>query len=120
MPSLIQDSAFAAGIADIVKAVGHPARLRIIALLCRNDATVTEIARVLDLAPAIVSQQLRILRLSNLVGASRADGFALYRLAEPRLANLVECLEGCTLHGRRAATAIAEASIPGASDQGAT
>ncbi len=98
MPSFMEDRAFAGSMADIVKALGHPVRLRIIALLCRGEATVSDIARTLSAPPAIVSQQLRILRLSRLVDTSRAEGFAVYRLAEPKLANLIQCLEGCTLH----------------------
>lgn len=44
---------------------------------------------------AIVSQQLRVLRMRDLVAVSRHDGYARYRLAEPRLKKMVECLEGC-------------------------
>ena len=43
---------------------------------------------------AIVSQQLRI-RSPGLVAATREDGFARYRLAEPALVDLVCCMERC-------------------------
>jgi len=33
--------------------------------------------------------------MSGLVEAARKEGFARYRLAEPRLRQLVKCLEGC-------------------------
>jgi hypothetical protein len=42
-----------------------------------------------------VSQELRILRMSGLVGAERSGGFASYSLAEPRLKELLKCLDKC-------------------------
>jgi ArsR family transcriptional regulator len=102
MSVFVDDSAFAGAMAETVKAIGHPVRLRILALLCSGGRNVSDMARDLDIPQAIVSQQLRILRLSRLVVASREEGFAVYALAEPRLVQLVACLEGCTLHSRPA------------------
>ncbi|HEY3352868.1 MAG TPA: metalloregulator ArsR/SmtB family transcription factor [Polyangia bacterium] len=95
---VIDDAARAAEIADILKAVAHPLRLRIIARLCAGEANVTALSQELGASQAIVSQQLRILRSSRLVEATRADGFATYRLREPRLRDLVKCVEGCGAH----------------------
>jgi ArsR family transcriptional regulator len=82
-------------LADILKALAHPARLRIVAVLCDGEETVIGIAERLDIKQAIVSQQLRILRMSGLVAAARENGFARYGLAEPRLRELIACLGGC-------------------------
>jgi ArsR family transcriptional regulator len=82
-------------LADILKALAHPARLRIVAALCEGAENVGALAARLGLEPAIVSQQLRILRMSGLVESSRSEGFALYRLARPRLKELVSCLQKC-------------------------
>lgn len=95
MASPIDSARRAAHLADILKALGHPTRLRIVATLCEGERTVSGLAETLALPQAIVSQQLRILRMSGLVEAARKEGFALYRLAEPRLRQLVKCLEGC-------------------------
>lgn len=84
-------------VAEILKAVAHPLRLRIIALLCKGEAEVHTLAERLGTPQAIVSQQLRILRLHRLVGASRANGRATYRLLESRLRELVNCMEHCTV-----------------------
>ncbi|MBI4820427.1 MAG: winged helix-turn-helix transcriptional regulator [Deltaproteobacteria bacterium] len=81
--------------AEILKAVAHPLRLRIVALLCQEELHVNAIAERLDKSPAIISQQLRILRMNRLVEASREDGLATYRLAEPQLRDLVRCIAGC-------------------------
>jgi ArsR family transcriptional regulator len=73
-------------------ALAHPLRLRIIALLCREETNVGALAVALDAEPAIVSQQLRILRMERLVDLDRAGGRARYRLAEPHLRELVRCV----------------------------
>jgi DNA-binding transcriptional ArsR family regulator len=95
MASLAEERPRAAHLADILKALAHPARLRIVAALCEGQQSVIGLAERLDLKQAIVSQQLRILRMSALVEATRENGFSLYGLAEPRLRELVRCLEGC-------------------------
>jgi DNA-binding transcriptional ArsR family regulator len=69
-----------------------------VSLLCEGEENVGGIAAGLGLPQAIVSQQLRILRLGGLVESTRQGGFAVYRLAEPRLKDLVRCLEKCTLN----------------------
>jgi ArsR family transcriptional regulator len=93
--SLSQDSERAAQIADVLKALAHPVRLQIIALLCDGDAHVNAMAERLDIPQPIVSQQLRILRMRGLVDVAREGGLAVYHLTEPRLSQIVECMEQC-------------------------
>ena len=93
---LIRDSdSKAERVAEILKAVAHPLRLRIIALLCEEDANVSALAERLGVSQSIVSQQLRILRMRQLVAVARERGFARYRILEPRLRQLVDCVEHC-------------------------
>lgn len=94
-PPLADNGAKAERIAEVLKAVAHPLRIRIVALLCQGETHVSGLAEKLAVPQAIVSQQLRILRLNNLVAATREDGFALYRLNEPHLRDLVCCMEKC-------------------------
>lgn len=82
-------------LAEMLKALAHPIRLRIIALLCRGKRHVSGLSEELGAPQAIISQQLRILRMKNLVRVERCNGFAYYRLGEPRLKSLVRCMEGC-------------------------
>ena len=82
-------------VAEVLKAVAHPLRLRIVAILCRGDENVTALAEKVGASQAIVSQQLRILRGHGLVAASREGGFARYRLVEQNLRGLVRCMEHC-------------------------
>ena len=96
---LICEDANCERVLKILKAVAHPVRLRLVALLCRGELHVSALAEVLQINQAIVSQQLRILRMSGLVGSSRQGGFAVYRLTEPRLRDLVACMEKCCSEG---------------------
>jgi len=95
MGSLVEARPRAAHLADVLKALAHPERLRIVAALCEEEQSVNGLAARLGLPQAAVSQQLRILRMSGLVAAERGGGFARYGLAEPRLRDLLACLEGC-------------------------
>lgn len=84
-------------IAQILKALGHPVRLRIVALLVREELHVGALSEVLELPQAVVSQQLGILRMRGLVESTRDQGRAVYHIMEFRLRDLVACLEGCKI-----------------------
>jgi ArsR family transcriptional regulator len=90
-----KDADRAVHVAEVLKAVAHPLRLRIVASLCEGEAHVGALADKLGASQAIVSQQLRILRSHGLVAATRAGGFARYRLVERNLRGLVRCMENC-------------------------
>ncbi len=95
MRGLSGDGVRAEHIAEVLRAVAHPLRLRIVATLCSGGAHVNALAEHLKVPQPIVSQQLRILRSQGLVEATREGGFARYRLAEPALKDLVCCMERC-------------------------
>jgi len=100
MSNLIQDSTAATRAAEILKAIGHPLRLRILAVLDTGEHNVTELCDVLIAPQARVSQQLRILRNAALVGVVRANGHATYRLIEPQLHQMLGCVSGCLIDRR--------------------
>lgn len=87
----------AEALAQILRAVAHPLRLRIIAVLCQEDLHVSALAERLGAKQAVVSQQLKVLRLHQLIDASREGGLMRYRLVEPRLRELVRCISSCTV-----------------------
>jgi len=82
-------------VVQVLKAIAHPLRLRIVAILCNKAQHVSALSAELGVNQAVVSQQLRILRMSGLVESSREEGFAVYRIAEPRIKNLIKCVERC-------------------------
>jgi ArsR family transcriptional regulator len=100
MKRIHEDDIRAEHAAEVLKAVAHPLRLRIVATLCRGAEHVTALAQALGVPQPVVSQQLRILRGRGLVAARREDGFAWYRLSEPALLDLVCCMEKCERRAR--------------------
>ncbi len=90
-------------LADILKGLGHPMRLRIVSLLCGSSLCVTELCDQLDARQTAVSQHLAPLRMLGLVTVDRRGGQARYTLAEPKLKKLVNCLKSCTIGAKRSA-----------------
>ena len=78
-----------------IKALAHPLRLRIVAVLSETETHVNALAGELSVPQSVVSQHLRILRMEGLVDLERKDGFSVYRLLEPRIVNLLSCIESC-------------------------
>jgi len=83
---------------ETLKALGHPVRLRIVSLLNEDEMCVGDIAQHLEVGSAIVSQQLKILRLSGLVKSDRRNGHSYYSLAIDELSTLLTCLQNCDHH----------------------
>lgn len=82
----------------VLRVLGNPIRLRIVAYLCvADEKTVSEITDALALPQATVSQQLASLRLHGLVQARKDKGYRHYSIAMPRVAELITCLAKC--HG---------------------
>lgn len=94
-PVIVRTPGLAEHLAEVLQALGHPLRLRLVAVLASGERSVGELIEATDASPPIVSQQLRILRMARLVSADRQGGGARYRLREPGLVRLVACLEGC-------------------------
>ncbi len=89
------DEAQATGAAEVLKAIAHPQRLRILCLLSSHEENVKNIASSMHISSSIVSQQLRILRAANLVSASTRSGHAYYEIIEPHLFRMLNCIESC-------------------------
>ncbi|MCA9669373.1 MAG: winged helix-turn-helix transcriptional regulator [Myxococcales bacterium] len=95
--TFVDDAERAAGVADVLKSLAHPLRIRIVAVLGQGPQHVNALAERLDAKQSIISQQLRILRMRKLVRRTPVNGFAIYELAEPRLLTLIHCMENCTV-----------------------
>ena len=81
--------------AQMLKAVGHPIRLRIVDILSHGERSVGEMEDLCQAKQAIISQQLKTLRLTGLVAFERRNGRTYYRLLETNLKELLVCLRKC-------------------------
>jgi len=83
--------------ADVIKVVGHPDRLKILEFLEDGERSVGEIQDCLDLPQAIVSQHLARMRGWDIV-ESRRDGIHVYyRIIEPKVRHILDCIRHCDL-----------------------
>ena len=66
---------------QVFKTLADPTRLRLLALLEREELAVQELTQVLDMAQSTVSRHLAILRDAGLLRDRRDGTFVYYRLA---------------------------------------
>ncbi len=77
-------------LAELLKAMGHPVRLRILDILRDGEKCVCHLEAVLGLRQAYVSQQLIILRKAGLV-TDRKDGLRVYyRITDHAIIHLLD------------------------------
>jgi DNA-binding transcriptional ArsR family regulator len=76
-------------VAKFFRALGDPARLRLLEFLLREEHTVTECVDRIGLSQGRVSAHLACLADCGYVQVRRAGRFAHYRVADPRVADLV-------------------------------
>ncbi len=78
-------------VVDLGKALGHPARLRILAMLRGGPLCVCQITAVLELAASTVSAHLLDLRRGGLVTEDKQGKWVHYALtADPRIVRVLE------------------------------
>ena len=83
--------------ADVIKVVGHPDRLKILEFLEEGEKAVGEIQETLDLPQAIVSQHLARMRGWDIVEARRDGIHVYYRIIEPKVTHILDCIRHCDL-----------------------
>lgn len=76
-------------VAKFFRALGDPARLRLLEFLLDGEHTVTECVEHIGLSQGRVSTHLGCLADCGYVAVRRAGRFAFYRVADPRVADLV-------------------------------
>lgn len=85
--------------AAVIKCLGHPLRLRLLEALERRERTVSERQDCAGASQAVVSQQLAALKARGIVDARRAGTFVHYRIVEPKVYPILDCIRACNLDG---------------------
>jgi DNA-binding transcriptional ArsR family regulator len=75
--------------AEFFKTLGHPARIRILELLCERDHAVHELLDQIAIEPSNLSQQLAVLRHTSLVVSHRDGGEVVYSVSAPEVRDLL-------------------------------
>ncbi len=106
-----QDSPDDAKIAELAKALAHPARLRILRLLLATPGCIGgDIVGAVGLAQSTVSEHLRILKSAGIITGEIAGPRVCYALSPGVLADLAAFIETLVLpSGERCCTPTAKA-----------
>lgn len=94
-------------LAELMTAFATASRLRLLYALYGVERTVEELASATELAPSVVSQQLRVLRLFRLVKGRRDGRHVRYRLYDDHVADLLAAIRH---HGEHSAGVVGEPS----------
>ena len=78
--------------ARILKALAHPARVRLLRRLLDEECCVSEVEKCLRISQPNVSQHLRILREAGLIEGSRRRTRICYKIADKRVRPILEIL----------------------------
>ena len=84
------DADFAGVVADTMQALATPSRVRILGRLSAGPCSVNELAEALNMEPAAVSHQLRLLRHLGLVVGRRQGRRVVYDLYDDHVGELLE------------------------------
>ena len=79
--------------AVIFKTLSHPQRLQIFCSLCAGERTVSDLRQECAIPQAVISQHLSRMRLEGLVLPERHGSFVSYRVADPRLLQLIDTMQ---------------------------
>ena len=79
-------------VAERFRALGEPARLKILNVLLRGEHTVSELVDATDLNQTNVSKHLSVLRDRGFVDRRKDGLFAHYRVADPAVGELCDVM----------------------------
>ncbi len=79
---------------ELLKALAHPVRLRMVEGLLNNECNVNKIVEKLKLPQSTVSQHLSILRSRGVVTCRKEGLKTCYKVVNPKVIKLVRILGG--------------------------
>ena len=79
-------------VAAMLKQLSNPYRLMILCCLSDNELTVGDLNQLIDLSQSALSQHLAKLRESNIVTTRRESQTIFYRIANPKIEELLRVL----------------------------
>lgn len=80
--------------AECLRLLAHPHRLRMIQMLLQGRYTVGELADACSITSPVASEHLRLMQRCQFLESVRDGRKVYYRVLEPHLKNILECIEG--------------------------
>lgn len=101
--------------AELFKALGHPARVRVLELLAEGEHTIGELAELAGLELSHLSQQVSVLRRAGIVDSRRVKSTVICSLRDPQTAELLAVARRLISRNLRQGQALL-AALDGAAD----
>ena len=79
-------------VSESLKALAHPARLKMVAGLLKDECNVAQIQKVLGLPQSTISQHLRILKNADIIKGRKEGTKICYRVIDVRVRKIVEII----------------------------
>jgi len=79
-------------VAEVLKALSTPIRLRIVCELCASEKSVSELIAIAGVRQTLVSQQLAILREQGIITSRKEGTKVIYRIADQNVAQIIQDL----------------------------
>ena len=80
-------------VSEKFKALAHPARLRIVVGLFKDECNVAQIQKILGLPQSTISQHLRVLKNAGIIKGRREGTKTCYRVIDARVRKIVEIIK---------------------------
>jgi DNA-binding transcriptional ArsR family regulator len=80
--------------AECLRTLAHPHRLRMVQMLLQGRYTVGELAEACEIPSHMASEHLRLMQRCGFLAAEKESRFVYYTIAEPHLADIMNCVEG--------------------------
>jgi len=80
-------------VSETLKALAHPARLKMVAGLIKDECNVTQIQKELKMPQPTISQHLRILKNADIIKGRREGTKTCYRVIDARARKIVEVIK---------------------------
>lgn len=80
-------------VSETLKALAHPARLKIVAGLLKDECNVAQIQKVLGLPQSTISQHLRILKNAGIIKGRKEGTKICYRVIDVQVRKIVEIVK---------------------------
>ena len=79
--------------AELLRALGHPAHIRMVQMLLDGEYTVGELAEVCRIPSHTASEHLRLMQRCGFLTCRRQGRRRYYQVVDPCLRNLMECIK---------------------------
>ena len=80
-------------ISETFKALAHPARLKMVVGLIKDECNVAQIQKVLGLPQSTISQHLRILKNAGIITGRKEGTRTCYGVTDARVRKIVEIIK---------------------------